>query len=101
MINLQSILNEGKNSLYYDFQIVITPHEYQGISFLHRDGRIEKHTTSVKDDPLVLNYRNVPGMVKAAYKLKNDKSKITIWDSEGKGKTYPLTTQNLRLIKKQ
>jgi hypothetical protein len=40
-------------------------------------------------------------MVKAAYKLKNDTSKITIWDSEGKGKTYPLTTQNLRLIKKQ
>ena len=101
MIKLQSILNEGKNPLYYDFQIVITPHEYQGISFLHRDGEMEKHTTSVKDDPLVLNYRNVPGMVKAAYKLKNDTSKITIWDSEGKGKTYPLTTQNLRLIKKQ
>ena len=101
MIKLQSILNEGKNPLYYDFQIVITPHEYQGISFLHRDGRMEKHTTSVKDDPLVLNYRNVPGMVKAAYKLKNDTSKITIWDSEDKGKTYPLTTQNLRLIKKQ
>ena len=101
MIKLQSILNEGKNPLYYDFKIVITPHEYQGISFLHRDGRMEKHTTSVKDDTLVLNYRNVPGMVKAAYKLKNDKSKITIWDSEGKGKGYPLTTQNLRLIKRQ
>ena len=100
MIKLQSILNEGKNPLYYDFQIVITPHEYQGISFLHRDGRIEKHTTSVKDDPLVLNYRNVPGMVKAAYKLKNSKSEIVIWDDTDKGKTHPLTTQNLKLIKR-
>ena len=91
---------ERKKNSYYDFQIVITPHEYQSISFLHRDGKMEKHTTSVKDDPLVLNYKNVPGLVKAVYKLKNDKSKITIWDDEGKGKTYPLTTQNLRLIKK-
>ena len=101
MIKLQSILNEGKNPLYYDFQIVITPHEYQGTTFLHRNGKMEKHTISRDDNPLVISYRNVPGMVKAAYKLKNDKSKITIWDSEGKGKTYPLTTQNLRLIKKQ
>ena len=101
MIKLQSILNEGKNPLYYDFQIVITPHEYQGISFLHRDNKMQKHTISVDDNPLILNYRNVPGMIKAAYKLKNSKSEIVIWDSEGKGKTYPLTTQNLRLIKKQ
>jgi predicted transcriptional regulator len=39
-------------------------------------------------------------MVKAAYKLKNDKSEIVIWDDTGKGKSYPLTLQSLKLIKK-
>ena len=101
MIKLIDVLKEGKNPLYYDFQIVITPHEYQGITFLHRDGKMEKHTTSRDGNPLVLNYRNVPGMVKAAYKLKNAKSRILIFDDEDKGKGYPLTTQNLRLIKRQ
>ena len=100
MIKLKHIISEGKNPLYYDFQIVIAPHEYQGTTFLHRDGKIQKSTTSVDDNPLILNYRNIPGMVKAAYKLKNNKSEIVIWNDEGKGKKYPLTTQNLKLIKR-
>ena len=70
MINLKNILTEGKNPLYYDFQIRINPRGMEpDITFLHRDNKMQKHTTSVKDDPLILNYRNIPGLVKAAYKL--------------------------------
>ena len=100
MTKLKRILTEGKNPLYYDFQIIITPGEYMGTSFHHHNNKIQKHTRSRDDNPLVLNYSNVPGMAKAAYRLKNNKSEITIWDDTGKGKRYPLTTQNLKLIKK-
>ena len=101
MIKLKHILTEGKNPLYYDFQIRINPRGIEpNITFLHRDNKMQKHTTSVDDNPLILNYRNVPGMVKAAYKLKNSKSEIVIWDDTDKGKTHPLTTKNLKLIKR-
>ena len=94
-------ITEIENPLYYDFQIRITPGGSMGITFLHKDGRIQKSTTSHDDNPLAFNYKEVPSMVKAAYKLKNDKSEIVIWDDMGKGKGYPLTPENIKLIKRQ
>ena len=100
MIKLINILKEVSDPTYYDFQIVINPGEYMGAYFSHRDGRIQKSTTSVDDNPLILDYRNVPGLIKAAYRAKNDKTSITIWDETGKGKTYPFTIEAIEKIKK-
>ena len=38
--------------------------------------------------------------MKAAFKAKNNNSEILIYNDEGKGKVYPLTTQNVKLIKR-
>jgi len=37
---------------------------------------------------------------KAAFKAKNDNSEILIYNDEGKGKVYPLTIENIKLIKR-
>jgi hypothetical protein len=39
-------------------------------------------------------------MAKAALKQKTSKSEIVIWDETGRGKTYPLTSQSIKKIKK-
>ena len=90
-------IGEG-TSKYYDFQVTINPGEYLGATFIHRDGKIQKHTVSRDDNPLVLDYRNVPGLIKAAYRAKNDNTEITIWDETGKGKTYPFDLESIKLI---
>ena len=100
MIKLKDILLEAKDSIYYDFQIRINPSEYLGITFIHRDGKAQKHTTSRDDNPLVFNYRNPLAMAKAALKRKTSKSEIVIWDETGKGKSVPFTAQSIKKIKK-
>jgi hypothetical protein len=94
-------ITEAKNPQYYEFQIIITPSNYSGVNFLHKNGRLIKSSTSKDDNPLTFTYKNVPSLVKAAYKLKNNESKITIWDDNGKGNSYPLTSESIKLIKKQ
>ena len=95
-------VNESENKEYFDFQIRIKNDSYDdlGTTFSNLDGRIQKSTTSVDGNPLIFNYRNVPSLVKAAFKAKNDNSEILIYNDEGKGKVYPLTTQNVKLIKR-
>lgn len=95
-------VNESENKEYFDFQIRIKNDSYDGLgtTFSNLDGRIQKSTTSVDGNPLIFNYRNVPSLVKAAFKAKNDNSEILIYNDEGKGKVYPLTTQNVKLIKR-
>ena len=100
VIKLINILKEINDPNYYDFQIVINPGESMGTIFIHKDGRTQKHTVSRDDNPLVLDYRNIPGIIKAAYKAKNDKTEIVIWDETGKGKTYPFTIEAIEKIKK-
>ena len=100
MIKLINILKEVSDPNYYDFQITLNPSESMGTTFIHRDGRITKHTVSRDDNPLVLDYKNVPGIIKAAFRAKNDNTKITIWDETGKGKTYPFTIEAIEKIKK-
>ena len=94
-------ITEAKNPQYYEFQITITPSNYSGVSFLHKNGRLIKSSTSKDDNPLTFTYKNVPSLVKAAYKLKNNESKITIWDDSGEGNSYPFTSESIKLIKKQ
>jgi len=94
-------ITETKNPQYYEFQIIITPSNYSGVSFLHKNGQLIKSSTSKDDNPLTFTYKNVPSLVKAAYKLKNNESKIIIWDDNGKGNSYPLTSESIKLIKKQ
>ena len=95
-------LNESENKEYFDFQIRIKNDSYDdlGTTFNNLDGRIQKSTTSVDGNPLIFNYRNVPSLVKAAFKAKNDNSEILIYNDERKGKVYPLTIENIKLIKK-
>jgi hypothetical protein len=95
-------VNESEDKKYYDFQIRIKNGSYDdlGTTFSNMGGRIQKSSTSVDGNPLIFNYRNVPSLVKAAFKAKNDNSEILIYNDEGKGKVYPLTTQNVRLIKR-
>ena len=100
MIKLINILKEVSDPNYYDFQIKLNPGEYLGTIFVHKDGRIAKHTVSRDDNPLVLDYRNVLGLIKAAYRAKNDNTEITIWDETGKGKTEPFTIEAIEKIKK-
>jgi hypothetical protein len=95
-------VNESEDKKYYDFQIRIKNDSYDGLgtTFSNLNGRIQKSSTSVDGNPLIFNYRNVPSLVKAAFKAKNDNSEILIYNDEGKGKVYPLTTQNVKLIKR-
>jgi len=98
MIKLKDILTEAKNSIYYDFQIKISQRSGDDPYFIHRDGMIQKHTTSVDGNPLVFDYRNALTMAKAALKIKTNKSEIVIWDEKGKGKAYPFTVQAIKRI---
>jgi len=99
MIKLRNILHEVKDLKYYDFQIVLTPGR-DGTVFYHKDGKIQKNSMSVSENPLIHNYRNVNGMIKSALKLVTPKSKLTIWDDTGMGKSMPATLQNIKLIKR-
>jgi len=95
-------VNESEDKKYFNFQIRIKDDSYDGsgTTFSNMGGRIQKSSTSVDGNPLIFNYRNVPSLVKAAFKVKNDNSEILIYNDEGKGKVYPLTTQNVKLIKR-
>ena len=95
-------VNENENKEYFDFQIRIKNDSYDdlGTTFNNMDGRIQKSSTSVDGNPLIFNYRNVPSLVKAAFKAKNDNSEILIYNDERKGKVYPLTIENIKLIKR-
>ena len=95
-------VNESENKEYFDFQIRIKNDSYDdlGTTFSNLDGRIQKSTTSVDGNPLIFNYRNVPSLIKAAFKSKNDNSEILIYNDERKGKVYPLTIENIKLIKR-
>ena len=95
-------VNESENKEYFDFQIRIKNDSYDdlGTTFSNMGGRIQKSSTSVGGNPLIFNYRNVPSLVKAAFKAKNDNSEILIYNDEGKGKVYPLTIENIKLIKR-
>ena len=95
-------VNESENKEYFNFQIRIKNDSYDdlGTTFNNMDGRIQKSSTSKDGNPLIFNYRNVPSLVKAAFKAKNDNSEILIYNDEGKGKVYPLTIENIKLIKR-
>ena len=89
-------------SMYYEFQIRIKDESIYDIktTFRNYDGRIQKSSTSVNGNPLIFNYKNVPSLIKAALKAKNDNSEILIYNDEGKGKTYPFTKQTAKKIKR-
>ena len=95
-------VNESENKEYFDFQIRIKNDSYDDLdtTFSNMDGRIQKSSTSKDGNPLIFNYRNVPSLVKAAFKAKNDNSEILIYNDESKGKVYPLTIENIKLIKR-
>ena len=59
-----------------------------------------KNRISANGNPLIFDYKNVPSLIKAALKLKNDNSEILIYNDEGKGKIYPFTKQTAKKIKR-
>jgi hypothetical protein len=102
MIKLKDLLNENKNSEYYDFQIRIpsdNPYDDM-ITYDHMDGKILKLATSSTGNPITHIYKSVPAMVKAALKKATNDSKILIYDDSGKGKIYPFNKQSIKKIKK-
>tara|TARA_B100001093_G_C26374120_1_gene820017 strand:- start:34 stop:342 length:309 start_codon:yes stop_codon:yes gene_type:complete len=102
MIKLKDLLNENKNSEYYDFQIRIpydNPHDDM-ITYDYFDGRIRKFATTRVGNPIVHTYKSVPAMVKAALKKATSDSEILIRDDSGKGKIYPFNKQSIKKIKK-
>ena len=103
MIKLKDLLNENKDSEYYDFQIKIPGEnswDDDDILYYSDRGKYQKHTTSRNGDPLVLRYRNVLGMVKAALRKATKDSTIIIRDDSGKGKEYSFNKQSIKKIKK-
>jgi hypothetical protein len=103
MIKLKELLTESKDSKYYDFQIKIPGEnswDNDDIVYYSTGGKLQKHTTSRDDNPLILNYRNVLGMVKAALRKATKDSTITIWDDSGKGKQYSFNKQSIKKIKR-
>ena len=102
MKKFNEFINE-EESKYYDFQIKIEKSDsgtIEAINYIHRNGKLQKISTSRADNPLVLDYRNVPGMVKAALRKAQKDSTITIWDDSGKGKQYSFNKQSIKKIKK-
>ena len=101
MKKFTEFINE-EESKYYDFQIKIGKSDDGTIApyYIHLNGKLQKISTSRSDNPLVLDYRNVPGMVKAALRKAQKDSTITIWDDSGKGKEYSFNKQSIKKIKK-
>ena len=89
-------------SMYYEFQIRIKDESAYGTgtTFSNSGGRIQKSSISANGNPLIFDYKNVPSLIKAAHKLKNDNSEILIYNDEGKGKIYPFTKQTAKKIKR-
>ena len=100
-IKLRNILTEAKDLKYYNFQVLVDPALYNdGMQFMYLDGKMTKSFRSTNGDPLSRRFTNVSNLIKSATKVINNKSKLTIWDDTGKGKSMPATLQNLRLIKR-
>ena len=60
MIKLKELLTESKDSKYYDFQIKIPGEnswDNDDIVYYSTGGKLQKHTTSRDDNPLVLNVK--------------------------------------------
>lgn len=102
MIKLKDLLNENKNSEYYNFQIRIpsdNPYDDK-VTYSHFDGRIQKHGMTRRGNPASHDYKSVLAMVKAALKKATNDSEILIYDDTGKGKLYPFNKQSIKKIKK-